>query len=283
MKRLLLPSLCALLSLSTLTSCQQEEESSLSLAKKLTTELQTVVDNATAEAAAPRVAAINQRFQDAGVQVFALNGTALLRSSERPAEYNDALTALVVEIGRVRASKPVASADGDIDRTALIKAVGVANSGGNAKMSASESTKAGTAFYKDSLDQSHSSAGEFAPCYGSTALAEALDYVADPSSVDMFTIAGSVPEIPEATEVAADEDADASDDEEITDDSSSATDDEPADVEVTDDEVSDDDSDEISIDDIGGDDDDDDTSSDDSADDSDDSEDLDIDFGDIGI
>ncbi len=261
MKRLLLPSLCALLSLTALTSCQKEDESSLSLAKKLTAELQTVVDAPTAEAAAPRVAAINQRFQDAGIQVFAVNGTALLRSAERPAEYNDALAALAVEIGRVRASKPVTTSDGEVDREVLIKAVGLASAGNDPKMTAAARSKAGVAFYKDSIDQSHGSAGEFVTCYGSTALAEALDYVADPNSVDMFTFAGDVPEIPAATEVAA------ADDEEATaDDEESIVDEEVSEEEVSDDE-------EPATDD----------EEDDSADDSDDSEELDIDFGDIGI
>ncbi|MFI3243504.1 MAG: hypothetical protein R3Y56_04560 [Akkermansia sp.] len=274
MKRLLLPSLCALLSLTTLTSCQKEEESSLSLAKKLTAELQTVVDTPTAEAAAPRVAAINQRFQDAGIQVFAINGTALLRSSERPAEYNEALAALAVEMGRIRASKPVATADGEIDRDALIKAVGIASTGGDPKTPASASKKAGTDYYKDSIDATHGSAGEFATCYGSTALAEALDYVADPSSVDMFTFAGDVPEIPAATEVAVEED-DAVIEEEDT------ASEEPIADEATE-EVGED----ISIDEVDGDDeviDEEETDSDSEEDSSDDSEALDIDFGDIGI
>lgn len=261
MKRLLLPSLCALLSLTALTSCQKEDESSLSLAKKLTAELQTVVDTPTAEAAAPRVAAINQRFQDAGIQVFALNGTALLRSSERPAEYNEALAALAVEIGRVRASKPVATADGEVDRAALIKAVGLANAGNDPKMSGAERTKAGTAFYKDSIDQSHGSAGEFITCYGSSALAEALDYVADPSSASMFSFGADVPEIPAATEVTVEEDEEVSED--------------PADEPAVDEPAADDsDDDEVSTDDADD--------SDDSSDD-DDSDELDIDFGDIGI
>lgn len=223
MKRLFLPSLCALFSLVSLSSCQKEEESSLDLAKMLTAELQTVVDAKTAEAAAPRIAVINKRFQDAGVQVFALNGTALLRASERPAEYNEALAALARELGRVRASKPVADYDGEIDRDALIKSVGLAHGG-----DAATGTKTGTAYYKDSIDASHGSAGEFAAYYGSPALQEAITYVADASAVGMFTMADDVAEIPAATAVADDDAEEASDE-------PAAADEEPADEPAADD------------------------------------------------
>ncbi len=236
----------------------------------LVNELQTVVDTKTADAAAPRIAVINKRFQDAGIQVFALNGTALLRSSDRPSEYNDTLVTLVREMGRIRASKPVTSADGEVDRDALVKAVGAANAG-DAQTDA-QRAKAGTAYYKDSIDQSHSSAGEFSPYYGSSALAEALAYEADPSSAGTFTFGEDVAPVPDAVEVADSDEEVAPDDEE---DATFDDEEEVIDEDVSEDVVDDEDDEEVI--------DEDETDSDDSDDDEDSDDSLDIDFGDIGI
>ena len=207
----------------------------MSLAKELTKELQTVVNFETAELAAPRIAVINKRYQDAGVQVFALNGTALLSSADRSSEYVDALTTLSSEIGRVRASKPVTEADSDIDTDELIKAVGNTAQEG---LSASKRKEVGVAYMKNSTDSTHATTGTFAEYYGSDALGDALAYVADPAETSMFSMGEEPAEIPEKAAAPApaddEEEAPAADEE----DSEEASDEEAAEEEASEEEAS---------------------------------------------
>ncbi len=208
MKRFLLIPSCALLALSVLTSCQKEEKSALELTQELTAELQKVTDYRTAEAAAPRVEALNKRLQDATVRTVALNGTALLRSEQGDggAAFADATVKLAREMGRVLSSVPVTTADGDVDRDSLIKATGVA-AGAEPGAPAAARMAAGKKFIMHDADKSHEAPPEFAPCYGSDKLKAALDYKADPASTPIlkFDSASDVPAIPEPTAVAAEE------------------------------------------------------------------------------
>ncbi len=212
MKRFLLIPSCTLLALSVLTSCQKEEKSALELAQELTAELQKVTDYRTAEASAPRVEALNKRLQDATVRTVAIGGTALLRSDQGDsgAAFADATVKLSREVGRVRSSVPVSSADGDVERELLIMATGVA-SGVEPGASASARKAAGTKFIMHDADKSHEAPPEFAECYGSDKLKAALDYKADPteSSILKFDSSSDVPAIPEPTPVDEEEPADA--------------------------------------------------------------------------
>lgn len=204
MKRLLLPSLCALLSLATLNSCQQEEKSSLELAKQLTEELQTVVDKSTADAAAPRVAAMNKRFQDASIQTAAANGTPLLQSANRPDEYADALAELSRQMGRISASLPVLEYDANVDKDQLLITLGKAKTKDGETLSDEEALAAGKAYMSNSIDKTRESTGELPAYYGSAALEEALSYTADPSTASLFSMGEAVEETPEAA-IPADE------------------------------------------------------------------------------
>ena len=65
MKNFLFVPACAVVAACALTSCQKEDKSVVTLAKELTTELRTVIDHPTAEAAAPRVKVLNKRLMDA--------------------------------------------------------------------------------------------------------------------------------------------------------------------------------------------------------------------------
>ncbi len=210
MKRFLLIPSCALLALSALTSCQKEEKSALELTQELTAELQKVTDYRTAEAAAPRVEALNKRLQDATVRTVALNGTALLRSEQGDAgaAFADATVRLSREVGRVRSSIPVTTADGEVDRDLLIMATGVA-SGVEPGASASARKAAGKKFIMHDADKSHENPPLFDECYGSVKLREALAYSAAPESAPIlkFDSSDDVPAIPEPTAVAAEEPA----------------------------------------------------------------------------
>ncbi|MBQ2379952.1 MAG: hypothetical protein II295_06115 [Akkermansia sp.] len=211
MKRFLLIPSFAFLALSTLTSCQKEEKSALELTRELTAELQKVTDYRTAEAAAARVEVLNKRMQDASVRPFALNETALTRSAADDSEgsegsaYAEALGQLAAEIGRVQASTPVATADGDIDRDKLVLAVGAAN-GSSVSAPAAERKKAGLTYLHDTTG-THETPGNFAEFYGSDKLREALGYKADPAAVGMmkFDSDADVPALPAPTEVAEEE------------------------------------------------------------------------------
>jgi len=211
MKRFLLIPSFAFVALSTLTSCQKEEKTALELTQELTAELQKVTDYRTAEAAAPRVEVLNKRMQNASVRPFALNETALTRSAAGDAEgsegaaYAEALAQLAAEIGRIQASTPVATADGDIDRDKLVLAVGAAN-GSSVSASAAERKKAGLTYLHDTTG-THETPGNFAEYYGSDKLREALGYKADASEVPMTKMdtEEDVPAIPAAVEVPEEE------------------------------------------------------------------------------
>ncbi len=238
MKRFLFIPSCALLALSVLASCQKEEKSALELTQELTAELQKVTDYRTAEAAAPRVEALNKRLQDATVRTVAVGGTALLRSDQGDggAAFADATVKLAREVGRVLSSVPVATADGEVDTDRLVMSTGVA-AGTEPGASASARMAAGKKFLMHDADKSHEAPPEFAACYGSDKLKEALSYKADPASAPIlkFDSASDVPAIPEpvaveeeevpsAADVAAEEPAEAAAEEE----DAPAADDEPA-------------------------------------------------------
>ncbi len=237
MKRFLLIPSFAFVALSTLTSCQKEDKTALELTRELTAELQKVTDYRTAEAAAPRVEVLNKRMQNASVRPFALNETALTRSAAADAEgsegaaYAEALAQLAAEIGRIQASTPVATAEGEIDRDKLVLAVGAAN-GSAVSASAAERKKAGLKYIHDTTG-THTTPGNFAEFYGSDKLRDALDYKADASAVPMTKMDSEedVPAIPASEDVpeeeipsddaVADEEPTAADEEPAADDSSS--------------------------------------------------------------
>lgn len=202
MKRLLLIPSCAILALSTLTSCQKEEKTALELSQELTAELQKVVSYKTAEAAAPRVEALNKRFQNAGARVFAVGGSALSRSAGEAGHEGDAyaesLAKLAREVGRIRASVPVATADGEVDRDRLVLAVGAANGAGDAA-SAVERKEKGVAHMQGETETSETP-GNFAEYYGSAKLKEALEFTVEPGKAT-----DEVVEIPEPVTVEEEE------------------------------------------------------------------------------
>ncbi|MBR3925607.1 MAG: hypothetical protein IKJ58_02465 [Akkermansia sp.] len=238
MKRFLLIPSFAFLALTSLTSCQKEEKTALELTRELTEELQKVTDYRTAEAAAPRVAVLQQRMQNAGVRPFALNETALTRSmtdseGSEGTEYAEALINLAAEVGRIQASMPVGD-DGEVSRERLILAVGAANGAGDSGPAA-ERQRTGMAYIRET-STTHETPGNFAEFYGSSALREALAYRAEASSVP-FTKMDSdedVPAIPEPAEVPEEEEVPVADEsaEDSADDNSSepAVDDVPADT-----------------------------------------------------
>lgn len=217
MKHFLLFPTCAIVSACVLSSCQKEDKSALTLVQDLTTTLQTVTDYKSAEAAAPRVAVLNQRCQDAGIRVFALNETALLRSTAGEAEgsvgikYAEALAALACEVGRVKASAPVSMGDDGfaVDRDKLVLAIGAANGAGYDAAS-SKQKEVGTTYLRDDTGR-HETPGEIPEFYGSSALAEALDYEPTPVKWSTMDDDSAVPAIPELAPVA--DDAPAADDE----------------------------------------------------------------------
>lgn len=223
MKRFLLIPSCALLALGMLTSCQKEDKTAKQLAEELTATLQTVTDYKTAEAAAPRVEALNKRFQNANARVFSVGGNALSASGTA---YADSVAELAKEIGRVRASKPVTSADGEIDDTRLIRTVGI-GAGSTTTAPAREQIAKGQAYIYNDSDQANNNPPAFAECYGSSNLVAALEYTAEPGKFGLvhFDSAEDVPAIPEAKEVAESEDDNVSADDvkpETADDSTPA-------------------------------------------------------------
>lgn len=202
MKRLLLIPSCALMALSTLTSCQKEDKTALELSQELTAELQKVVSYKTAEAAAPRVEALNKRFQNAGARVFAIGGSALSRSAGSSGHEGDAyaesLAKLAREVGRIRASMPVATADGEVDRDRLVLAVGAAN-GSSDDAPAVERKQKGVAYMQGETETSETP-GNFAEYYGSAKLKEALEFMVAPGNAT-----NEVVEIPEPVTVEEEE------------------------------------------------------------------------------
>lgn len=258
MKRLLLIPTCALMALSTLTSCQKEEKTALELSQELTAELQKVVSYKTAEAVAPRVEALNKRFQNAGARVFAVGGSALTRSAGSAGHEGDAyaesLAKLAREVGRIRASVPVATSDGEVDRDRLVLAVGAAN-GSSDDAPAVERKQKGVAYMHGETETSETP-GNFAEYYGSAKLKEALEFmvapgkatdevveIPEPVAVEDEEMPADVPaEEPAATEEPATDDAPAAEEtsEEESTDEPATSDEEPA---ASDDSAADSDSD----------------------------------------
>ncbi len=295
MKRFLFIPSCALLAMGMLSSCQKEEMSALELTQELTKELQTVTDYKSAEAAAPRVEVLNKRLQDATVRTVTLNTNALQRSNKEGncSEYASATVELAREIGRVRASIPVLSHDGDVDREQLVLATGVA-SGVAVTSPESARKEAGDKYMEHYLNKDHENPPQFEDYYGSAKLREAMAYVADPAQAPImkFDSEEDVPAIPARgavsddaeEETPADDSADDSADETPADDSSDDSSDEPAtdDTPADDDSSSDDDGGlDISLDDTASDDSgdsSDDSGDDSSSDDSGDDMDLDLDI-----
>ncbi len=200
MKRFLLIPSCALLAFGMLTSCQKEEKSAQQLAEELTAELQKVTDYKTAEAVAPRVEALNKRFQNASVRVFSADANALAASEANA--YSDALCRLVREMGRVQASKPVTEADGEVDDASLVCAVGVGAGAPTDAPSKDQFTK-GQLYTYNADSESNNNPPAFAEYYGSEKLASALSYVASTDDNGAFKFASEedVPAIPDAVEV----------------------------------------------------------------------------------
>lgn len=237
MKRFLFIASCAFLTAGLFSSCQKEEKSVLDLAKDLTTELQKVTDLKTADSIAPRVQVLNKRLQDATVRPFAASATSLQRSSDEDspgqegAALQDALKALAKEVGRVQASLPVATYDGDVDRDKLILAVGAANGAGDSAP-ASRRKSVGTAHMKGESPKNETP-GTFSEFYGSTKLAEALGYTAEPGSIGAFDMEEEPAPVPAAAPIAEEEEEpaaadEAPADEAPADDPSAAGDEEPA-------------------------------------------------------
>lgn len=250
MKRFLLLPSCALLAFGMLTSCQKEEKSAHQLAEELTTELQKVTDYSTAEAVAPRIEALNKRFQNASVRVFSGDTNALAASDANA--YSDAVCRLVREMGRVQASKPVTEADGDVDDASLVCAVGV-GAGVSSDAPSQDQFNKGQLYIYSSDSESNNNPPAFAEYYGSAKLASALAYVATTADNGAFKMATEedVPAIPEAVEVerasapdtsapaeddAAAEEPAADDDAVVADDSADEAADEDVTVEDTTDE-----------------------------------------------
>ena len=202
MKRFLLIPSCALLAFGMLTSCQKEEKSAQQLADELTAELQKVTDYKTAEAVAPRVEALNKRFQNASVRVFSGDNNALAAS--QPGAYSDSVCRLVREIGRVQASKPVTASDGEVDDASLVAAVGV-GAGAPVTSSTQDQFAKGQIYIYNGESESNNNPPAFADYYGSEKLAAALSYVATTEDNGAFKFAApeDVPAIPEAVEVEA--------------------------------------------------------------------------------
>ena len=250
MKHFLFIPSCALMALGMLTSCQKEEKSAQQLAEELTAELQKVVDYKTAEAYAPRVEALNKRFQNASVRVFSADSNALASSSANG--YADAVCRLVREMGRVQASKPVTSHDGEVEDISLVRAVGV-GSGVAQDATARDQFAKGQLYTYESTTETNNNPPAFAEYYGSSKMAAALAYVATSADNGAFKFASDedVPAVPTVEEVepdvataeqvapaeepAADEEPAASDEEPVvaddepaSDDEEPAADDEPA-------------------------------------------------------
>ncbi|MGN0869337.1 MAG: hypothetical protein ACI4O9_07430 [Akkermansia sp.] len=206
MKHFLFIPSCALLALGILTSCQKEDKTAQQLADELTAELQKVTDYKSAEAAAPRVEALNKRFQNASVRVLSAGSNALADSS--PTGYAESVGQLAKQIGRVRASKPVVEAEGEVDEARLIAAVGVA-AGAAPDAAAKERSTKGTAYLRNTSSKENNTLPALAECYGSAKLKAALEYTADVADfpATRFDSDADVPEIPAAVDVADEEEA----------------------------------------------------------------------------
>ena len=206
MKHFLFIPSCALLALGILTSCQKEDKTAQQLADELTAELQKVTDYKSAEAAAPRVEALNKRFQNASVRVFSAGSNALADSS--PTGYAESVGQLAKQIGRVRASKPVIEAEGDVDEARLIAAVGVA-AGAAPDAAAKERNTKGTAYLHNTNSKENNTPPALAECYGSAKLKAALEYTADVADfpATRFDSDADVPEIPAPVDVTDEEEA----------------------------------------------------------------------------
>ncbi len=232
MKRFLFIASCAFLTAGLFSSCQKEEKSVLDLAKDLTSELQKVTDLKTADSIAPRVQVLNKRLQDATVRPFAASATSLQRSGDEDspgqegAALQDALKALAKEVGRVQASLPVSTYDGDVDRDKLILAVGAANGAGDSAP-ASRRKSVGTTHMKGESPKNETP-GTFSEFYGSTKLAEALAYTAEPGNIGAFDMEEEPAPVPAAAPIAEEEEEPAAADEAPADDSSAAGDEESA-------------------------------------------------------
>lgn len=201
MKRFLSIPACALMALGALTSCQKEEQTALQLADELTAELQKVTDYTSAEAVAPRVAAINKRYQNAGVRVFSVGGNALVGSDADA--YAEAVCRLAREMGRVRSGKPMTDVEsGDVDDIRLVRAVGVA-SGATVDTPAAEQLKQGQKVIFNDNDANANTPPALPEYYGSKALSDALAYVADPAEFGPTRMDADedIPAIPEAVEI----------------------------------------------------------------------------------
>lgn len=223
MKDFLFVPACAILAVSVLASCQREDKSVTTLAKELTAELQTVTDYKTAEAAAPRVKVLYKRLEDAMARTCTLNTNALRRSvgaeGREADELVQALEGLARELGRVQASIPVTSYDGEVDRDLLVLAVGASVPGGGQLDPAATRKEAGLNYLHEERVKDNAEPPPFAECYGSEALQEALAYTVKPSEVSVFRFDSSadLEAVPDKKPV--DESADAADDVEPADDS----------------------------------------------------------------
>ncbi len=199
MKRTIFVASCAVLVSLTFNSCQKENKSVVDLARELTTELQAITDSASANAHAPRVAVLNKRFEEAKVRVFALNGTALYRSAGSNSEnvgsdYADAIKVLAREIGRVRASFPSTSSDGDVDPDRLLITIAqVQGSNGTPDELKQEGLR-----YMQDMNTPHETPGDFPEYYGSEKLHDALAYRASVTAASnvKFDSDADVPAVP---------------------------------------------------------------------------------------
>ncbi len=178
MKRFLLPPVCALLALVSLTSCQKEDMNATDLARDLTAELQKVVNYKTAQEAAARVKVINQRYQDASVRLFALNESSLLKAAASPDQHVDAVLLLSKEIGRIRGSKPVTDYAADVDGNEILMAIGQNRASEPHTLADADSLAAGEAYMKNDDNKTHETPGEIIAYYGSADLQEAIEYIA---------------------------------------------------------------------------------------------------------
>ncbi|HIX88940.1 MAG TPA: hypothetical protein H9976_07480 [Candidatus Akkermansia intestinavium] len=210
MKNFLFVPACAIVAACALTSCQKEDKSVVTLAKELTTELRTVIDHPTAEAAAPRVKVLNKRLMDAMARTCTLNENALRRSvgkeGQEAAELVTALDALAREVARVRASLPVTSYDGEVDEDQLVMAVGASTTEGSYKDADATRREAGSKYLQEDAIDDHKEPPPFAECYGSEALKEALSYTVTPADVPVmrFDSAEDVVAVPDKAPVSED-------------------------------------------------------------------------------
>lgn len=182
MKQFLLIPTSALVAAVALTSCQKEELSCTQLATELTTLLQNVTDFDTAEAAAPRAEALMKRLVAAMGRPAGLGGSALHSSSlDEGKALQEALDKLSEQMGRIYASYPSLSYDGDIDTERLKRAVGAA--GATKRAEAAAELKKGEAYIAKYMKKNvsfdkdaNNGVNGFTPCFGSTKLKDALDF-----------------------------------------------------------------------------------------------------------